>query len=200
MTLVEPFNFPGTPTILGAAPVGYRTTIRSRVLFSAAGATNAPSTVAGAVGPAVDQGTIHEAAVAVFRRAGVGVLLWKVHSGAGFRPIDVPERVALGAVSRWEIPFGPLHPTVRCRVFDVITADDRIGFGHGALVGHPQHGWESYVVTLDDQDTVTLTVRVVWRPAAWWLKVAGPLAAVALDLLLRRNLRALDGWLANSEL
>ena len=66
------------------------------------------------------------------------------------------------------------------------------GFLHAALVGHPQRGWESYLVTHHPDDRVTLDIRVVWRPGAWWMRLAGPASGLALRLLLHRNLRALD--------
>lgn len=186
MTPVEPFNFPGPPALTGDVPAGYRTTIRSRVLYR-------PDSVHTAADPAVSvrDGATTDAAEAVFRRAGTAVLSWRAHSGAGFRAVSVPDRVTLGAVSEWEIPFGPLHPRVRCRVFEVVDEPGRVGFGHGALAGHPQSGWESYLVTLDN-NTVTLTIRVVWKPDAWWMRAAGPASALALEILLRRNLGALD--------
>lgn len=97
-----------------------------------------------------------------------------------------------GAVSVWEVPFGPLRPRVPCRVFEVVDEPDRAGFGHGALAGHPQHGWESFIATLRASGEVVLTIRVVWRPAARWMRLAGPSVAIALGILLRRNLGALS--------
>ncbi|MET0842688.1 MAG: DUF1990 family protein [Mycetocola sp.] len=70
----------------------------------------------------------------------------------------------------------------------------RSGFGHGALVGHPQSGWESYTVSIDDTDVVRLHIRVVWRPAAWWMRASGQFGRLALHLILRRNLGALDSY------
>ena len=42
-----------------------------------------------------------------------------------------------------------------------------------------------------------MRIRVVARPAAWWMALAGPAGRVALHLLLRRNLRALDAVVAS---
>ena len=159
------FNFPGNPSVDGQAPDGYRVTTRSREI-----------------------GVGRER----FESAADAVLSWAVHSGSGFRAVEVPDRVAVGATSVWEVPFGPLHPRVACRVFAVVNEPRRVGFGHGALDGHPQSGWESYVVSLDEDDVVRLRIRVVWKPAAWWMRAAGPFGRLALDRLLARNLRALD--------
>lgn len=159
------FNFPGKPSLDGPVPEGYRVTTRVR-----------------AIGSGRRQ----------FETAADAVLRWQVHAGSGFRAVDVPDRVEVGATSVWEVPFGPLHPRVACRVFAVVHESRRAGFGHGALEGHPQSGWESYVVSLDEDDVVHLRVRVVWRPAAWWMRAAGPFGRLALHVLLTRNLHALD--------
>lgn len=159
------FNFTGEPSIDGPAPAGYRVTTRSRVIGT---------------------GRDH------YESAATAVLRWRVHYGSGFRPVDVPERVTVGVRSIWAIPFGPVRPLVACRVFAVLDEPRRSGFGHGALVGHPQSGWESYTVSIEETDVVRLHIRVVWRPAVWWMRAAGPFGHLALHLILRRNLRSLD--------
>jgi uncharacterized protein (UPF0548 family) len=169
--VVTAFNFAGEPTLDGRAPDGYRLTERSRVI---------------APGGAPDR----------FEAVRDAILAWKVQTGSGFIPLRVPERVAIGAVSAFRIPFGPLRPTVTCRVFAVIDEADRAGFAHGAIRGHPQSGWESYIVDRAPDGTLTMRIRVVARASAWWMRLAGPGAHLALDILLRRNLRSLDGMLA----
>ncbi|MET1053056.1 MAG: DUF1990 domain-containing protein [Mycetocola sp.] len=159
------YNFPGSPSLTGAVPVGYRVTTRSR-----------------------DIGRGKE----YFDTAREAVLHWGVHVGAGFRAVEVPDRVAVGVTSVWIVPFGPFRPRVACRVFTVVDEPHAAGFGHGALVGHPQSGWESYLVTIDHRGVVRLTIRVVWHPAARWMRALTPAVPFALHLILRRNLRALD--------
>lgn len=165
------YAFDGEPTLDGPAPAGFRVTTRSRVIGHGR---------------------------AAFVAAGDAVLHWQVHRGSGFVPLEVPDGVTVGATSVWGVTFGPLHPPVACRVFAVVRSDAEIGFGHAALVGHPQRGWESYRVRHHDDDRVTLDIRVVWRPAAWWMRAAGPASALALSLILRRNLRALDAVVASA--
>lgn len=162
---LRPPSTDAPPTLAGGVPHGFRETRATRV---------------------VGRGGRR------FREAGDAVLAWQVHRGSGFVPVDVPPVVAVGAESAWLVTFGPLRPRVDCRVFAVVDEPRRTGFGHVALRGHPQSGWESYVVTWHPDDRVTLDVRVVWRPAAWWLRLVGLASRVALALILRRNLRALD--------
>ena len=160
-----PFSFPEKPLLDGPAPTGYRLTVADRVIGHG---------------------------IRDFEAAVTAVLTWKTHSGSGFIPVRVPAAVALGAVSVWRIPFGPIRPAVSCRVFEVVDEPSRGGFGHGSLVGHPQQGWESYVVHLERSGAVRLRIRVTAKPAARWMAAAGPLGQVALQILLRRNLRSLD--------
>ncbi|PJJ62198.1 uncharacterized protein (UPF0548 family) [Compostimonas suwonensis] len=127
-----------------------------------------------------------------FRVARRLLFSWQVQLGSGFRPIEVPPEVRVGASSVFTIPFGPLAPQVACRVFEVIDEPRRAEFSHVALEGHPQAGWESFGVMHEPDGRVRLTVRVVWRPAVWWMKAPGPLTGEALALVLRRNLRSLD--------
>jgi len=191
---VDAWAFEGEPTLSGPVPQGFHVTVVSRQ-----------------VGHGADDA----------RTAGDAVLGWQVHRGSGFVPLQVPDRVEVGAVSSWAVPFGPLRPQVACRVVRVLddepadahgeapgdvlgaargasprheprTLPRSTGFLHAALVGHPQRGWESYLVTRHPDDRVTLDIRVVWRPGAWWMRLAGPVSGLALRLLLHRNLRALD--------
>ena len=161
--------FDGRPTLTRHAPPGFRLTTASRV-----------------IGHGDDD----------FRRAADAVLRFEVHRGSVFLPEQVPERARVGEVNVWAIPVGPLRSRVACRVFAVVDDERTAGFGHAALVGHPQRGWESYLVHQHHDGRVTLDIRVVWRPAAWFMRAAGPAARLALGTVLHRNLRALDPVLA----
>jgi uncharacterized protein (UPF0548 family) len=165
---VSGFRSSSSPTLFGRAPEGYRLTERSRVIGS--GDSD-------------------------FERAKQLIWLWRVQTGSRFRPVQVPERVSVGVVSRFRIPFGPLRPMVTCRVFSVVDEPRLAGFAHEAIRGHPQSGWESFLVDKGPGGEVTLSVRVVARASAWWMRAAGPAAHLALLMLLRRNLHSLDAHL-----
>lgn len=127
-----------------------------------------------------------------FGRARAALFSWGVQRGSGFVPVEtLPREPVPGVVSVFRIPFGPLRPLVVCRVFERVDTPRKASFAHVALEGHPQSGWESFEVELEDDGTVVARIRVVARPAVWWMRVAGPFANVALDVLLRRNLIAL---------
>lgn len=163
------YSFGEVPASIGSAPHGYKVTERARVIGHGDSA---------------------------FARAKEAIWTWQIQAGSRFEPLTVPERTAVGAVSRFRIRFGPLRPTVTCRVFAVIDQSERAGFAHEAIRGHPQSGWESFIVERDG-DNVVLRIRVVARPAAWWMRAAGPAGDIALHLLLRRNLHSLDKLLVD---
>jgi uncharacterized protein (UPF0548 family) len=165
---VTEFNYRGPRTLSGRAPEGYRITELSRVI----GAGD------------VD-----------FDRARHAIAHWRIQSGSRYVPITVPEQAEVGVVSQFRIPFGPLRPTVTCRVFAVIDEPDVAGFAHEAIRGHPQSGWESFLVERAGNGELTLRIRVVSRPSAWWMRLAGPAGRLALVLLLQRNLHSLDSAL-----
>lgn len=156
------------PSLFGRAPQGYRVTEHRRV-----------------IGAGADD----------FQRARDAIWHWGIQDGSRFVRVAVPDEVAVGAVSRFRIPFGPLRPLVTCRVFAKFDDANVAGFAHEAIRGHPQSGWESFLVDLGPEGEVTLRIRVVARPSAWWMRVAGPLGQLALELILRRNLRSLTGAL-----
>ncbi|MGV8885467.1 MAG: DUF1990 family protein [Microbacteriaceae bacterium] len=131
--------------------------------------------------------------IETFDRSGESLLTWGLQRGSGFRAVHVPPRVTVGATTIWRIPFGPLKPRTICEVFAVADEPTRVGFGHVALPGHPQQGWENFVVTLEPDETVVLTITVCAKPAVWWMSLAGPAGVLALHVLLARNLRALTG-------
>jgi uncharacterized protein (UPF0548 family) len=156
------------PSLFGPAPAGYRVTERWRVIGS---------------------GTED------FARARDAIWQWRIQHGSRYIPVSVSDHVTMGEVSAFRIPFGPLRPLVTCRVFAVFEDAHVAGFAHEAVRGHPQSGWESFLIDQGPEGEITLRIRVVSRPSAWWMRLAGPFAQLALELLLRRNLRSLDSVL-----
>lgn len=78
--------------------------------------------------------------------------------GAGVFPDGV--RPTLGATLLVELRLGPLTVVVPDRVVAVVDEPGRWGFAYGTLPGHAERGEESFLVTQDDDGTVTGTVTV----------------------------------------
>ncbi|WP_435173057.1 DUF1990 family protein [Actinacidiphila sp. bgisy145] len=96
---------------------------------------------------------------------------WGMHRGTpGMRvPVGTPA-AALGV--RVELRWGPVRAP--CEVVWTVAEPDRAGFAYGTLPGHPECGEESFVIRRLPDGAAELTVRAYSRPAAWWLRTAGP--------------------------
>jgi uncharacterized protein (UPF0548 family) len=124
----------------------------------------------------------------VFARAGDAVLRFDMHRGAGARMRTAAERAAPGV--RVQVVLGPF--TVPCEVVYVHDEPDRLGFGYGTLAGHQERGEESFVVELDPDGRVWLTIKAFSRPARWPTILAGPMAVLVQRGFARLCGRALS--------
>lgn len=126
---------------------------------------------------------------AVFERAGDALRTWKMQSGSGLRvatdgPSDVGRTVVL-ALGR------PIGLAIPCRVVWTVDEPCRRGFGYGTLPGHPECGEESFILDLDDDDSVWLTVTAFTRPGDTVVRVLSPVARAIQSHFIGRYGRAL---------
>jgi uncharacterized protein (UPF0548 family) len=89
--------------------------------------------------------------------------------------------------------FGPFRFREPVRVIYVIDEPNRKGFAYGTLPGHPLSGEEMFVVDVEDDGSVWLTLRSLSRPAPGKWTAAAPLLALAQRVLRNRYLSALSG-------
>jgi uncharacterized protein (UPF0548 family) len=87
--------------------------------------------------------------------------------------------------------LGPLRMWAPVRVVWLVNEPLRYGYGYGTLPGHPESGEEAFLVTLEPDETVTLEVRAFSRPATWYTRLGGPLAAALQDRTNHRYRSAL---------
>lgn len=120
-----------------------------------------------------------------FEHVAEAVLAWRVHREAGLR-VTPPTAVAPGG--EHVVRLGPVRAPVA--VVEVVDSPDRRGFAYVTRPGHPEDGAERFVVERTADGGVRFTVAATSRPAAWWLRVLGPAADVAQDVMTRRYLRA----------
>lgn len=91
------------------------------------------------------------------------------------------------------IPFGPFGVAAPARVVYVIDEPNRKGFAYGTLPGHPEDGEEAFIVELNDDGSVWLTIRAFSRPANRWWWVVYPVLRAVQEVYTRRYLRSLSG-------
>ena len=124
-----------------------------------------------------------------FDRAREGVRQWVAHRAAGVEvsPPDAPivagETVALVTrqLGAWVL--------AACRLVEVVDEPDRFGFTYATLPGHPECGWESFVVARVEAE-VRFTIEAVSKPAATIVRLGPP---IARQLQKRATIRYLDG-------
>jgi uncharacterized protein (UPF0548 family) len=132
----------------------------------------------------------------VFRRARAGLQAWAAHRGAGVEvvPADVAPAAGLDvAVVTRRLGLWAL---AACRVVDVVDEADRWGFTYATLPGHPVDGYESFVVTLDD-DGVRFRIDAVSRPADLLMRLGGPVPSFLQRRMAIGYLDALEAWVAD---
>lgn len=153
----------------------------------------APVGITAPDGPAAPEGF---RALTVRTRLGVGtydaaaraLFGWEMHRGTPF--LDVPAGTPAAAPGvRVLLRIGPLRAP--CQVVWTLTGDDRTGFGYGTLPGHPECGEESFVLRRQPDDSTDFTVHAWSRPAAWYLRAAGPLGRLGQRLAADQYGRAL---------
>lgn len=129
---------------------------------------------------------------AVFDAVGYALMHWQLHEGAGFfvaspgGVVRKEETIGIG------LPIWVMGVTAVCRVVAIVDGPNRIGFAYGTLPGHPEQGEESFVVELRDDDSVVFTIRAISRPAAWFTRLAGPIASSVQRRATKRYLAAAD--------
>ncbi|WP_051722589.1 DUF1990 family protein [Streptomyces albus] len=128
----------------------------------------------------------------VFERAGAFVLGWGPQRAAGLAPYPGTPAEEGGTVLLLPRPGGlPLPgPLIPCRVVWTEHGPDRTGFAYGSLPGHPECGEESFTVIRDADGAVRVEIAVFSRAAAWYTRLAGPVARGAQRLALERYLRS----------
>ncbi|MFC8224887.1 DUF1990 family protein [Streptomyces sp. NPDC057287] len=132
----------------------------------------------------------HRAAVgrgrAEFEAAGAAVTEWRLHRAAGAGVKASAPRAATGVTVDVSAGIRRFRITAPCEIVWTAYERDRTGFAYGTRPGHPERGEESFVVELAEDGTVWFTVTAFSRPAAWYARLAGPLAPMAQRWYARR--------------
>ncbi|MQY02820.1 DUF1990 family protein [Actinomadura macrotermitis] len=82
--------------------------------------------------------------------------------------------------------IGPLRLWAPCRIIWTQEEEKRAGWAYGTLPGHPERGEESFVVHMDDEGEVWLTVTAFSVPASRLARLAGPLVPFLQRAYARR--------------
>lgn len=120
----------------------------------------------------------HRARVGVGAEAFSGavetVMTWGVQRGAGLTVLATDDRAHPGTTVIVGLPIGPALILAPCRVTEVFDSSARGGFRYVTLPGHPEEGFEEFIVERSADDEVQFVVRPVSRPGSALIRFAGP--------------------------
>lgn len=130
----------------------------------------------------------------LFDRASRALLDWDMHRGAGL-VVVVDGPASPGRTVTLRPRSGPaawLGLSAPCMVTEVFDDDNTRGFTYRALPGHPERGWETFVVSRDPTtDVVRLSITAESEHATWLARLGAPIARAEQDRITRRYLAAL---------
>ncbi|MFD7504412.1 DUF1990 family protein [Streptomyces sp. NPDC059850] len=126
----------------------------------------------------------------VFAAAGRAVLDWRMHRAA-WVTVRVRGHAAEGQTVVVGLRVGPLRFRAPCEVVWTVTDETETGFAYGTLPGHPECGEESFVVSLERDGSVWLTVTAFSRPAVRLTRAVAPLVPLFQRAYARRCGRVL---------
>ena len=129
----------------------------------------------------------------VFDRAADGLRDWQAHRRAGARVAPEHAELEPGVTVTVAVRLAFLTAVAPCRIVYVLDEPDRFGFAYGTLVGHPERGEESFVVSLA-ADRVTFDVVAFSRPAGALARLGAPVARAVQTKVTRRYLSGLASW------
>ena len=131
---------------------------------------------------------------ALFDRAGDQLINWQMHRRAGLVVVaDGPATPGRTVTLRPRTgPAAWLRLTAPCEVTEVTDRPDARGFTYRALPGHPERGWERFLVRRDPAtDAVSLTITAESAHATLFARLGAPVARAEQNRLTRRYLAAL---------
>lgn len=128
---------------------------------------------------------------AAFDLAADAVMTWQVQRGAGLQVQASETPAVVGAVAVVRLGVGPVGINGPNRVVAVVEESRRRGFAYGTLEGHPEKGEQAFLVEIDDEETVTFTVRSFTKTDSLLALLGGPLNVRVQDQIAERYLMAL---------
>jgi uncharacterized protein (UPF0548 family) len=123
-----------------------------------------------------------------FERARLGLQQWQAHRRSGIEVFPSEAAVADGATVAILTRQLGLWVLAACRVTSVVDEHNVFGFTYATLPGHPEDGYESFIVRIDD-NSVVFDIEAVSRPGILLVRLATPVTR-------QIQKRATDAYLA----
>jgi uncharacterized protein (UPF0548 family) len=126
-----------------------------------------------------------------FEKASGGLKTWRAHRVPGVDVLPHGTVVRTGAMVVVTLGIPLLALAAPCRVVGVLDEPNRWGFAYGTLPGHPEQGEESFVVSIDEDGTVTFRVTAFSRSGDRITRLLGPVGRSVQTAGTKGYLRAL---------
>lgn len=127
----------------------------------------------------------------IFGRAVEGLQTWQAHRLPGVSVFPVSASLAVGVTVIVTLGCRAGAIAAPCRIVEVVEDTDRFGFAYGTLPGHPEQGEESFVVSIQSDDSVRFDIRAFSRPGDPLTRLVGPLGRYFQSFTSNEYLRAL---------
>lgn len=128
-----------------------------------------------------------------FQRARLGLATWVAHRGAGIEIFPSNAALVEGATVALLTRQLGLWVLAACRVASVVDEPTRFGFVYATLPDHPECGYESFAVILDNGD-VTFELEAVSRPGTALVRLAAPVTRILQRRTTNAYLAAMERW------
>ncbi|WP_131737586.1 DUF1990 family protein [Actinomadura roseirufa] len=123
---------------------------------------------------------------AVMRNAADALMEFWMHRAIPAGVKASAPRAEPGATVEIALGVRPLRLRAPCRVVWTCDEERRVGWAYGTLPGHPARGEEAFVVHMDDNGDVWLTVTAFSRPAGTLGRLARPVVPLFQRAYARR--------------
>jgi uncharacterized protein (UPF0548 family) len=144
------------------------------------------------------EGTVVGRGGDTFQRAVHGLRSWEAHRLSGIRVVGETE-IQSGATVVVTLGTPVVALAAPCRIVEVIDEPARWGFAYATLPGHPEQGEESFVVSIEDDETVDFEITALSRPASRMVRLSGPLGRGLQRSGMKGYLRALRRFVDGRE-
>ncbi len=134
---------------------------------------------------------------AAFQTAGALVTSLEMHRRAGLRVASSAPTVSVGGLVVLGFRVGPLQILAPCRISETWDSPTTAGFGYVTLPGHPECGYERFLVERTVKDEVFLEIRSRSRTGSTLLRPLSPLNRAFQRRITRNYQRAVQDAVAH---
>ena len=128
-----------------------------------------------------------------FERGRAGVEQWVAHRGSGVEVFPAEVGIAAGETVVIVTRQAGVWVMAACRIEQVINEPGAFGFVYATLPGHPERGYESFIVAQEDGE-VRFHIDAVSKPGTLLVRLGGPVTRWLQRRATTGYLDAIEKW------